>query len=63
MWREYPVNKGDLVKYYDEGWRYGYVDSITDSGDVKIRPMPAYKGPEKLRVVIDADNVEEIERS
>ena len=28
-----------LVSYYDEGWRYGYLEEFTKTGQAKIRPI------------------------
>lgn len=32
---------GSLVKYYNEGWRYGYLDSTDGEHVVCIRPIAA----------------------
>jgi putative ribosome biogenesis GTPase RsgA len=34
---------GDLVSYYDEGWRYGYLEAIEKNKTARIKPIAGYK--------------------
>lgn len=34
---------GELVSYYDEGWRYGYLEAVEKGYIARIRPIAGYK--------------------
>ena len=48
---------GDLVSYYDEGWRYGYLEAIEKGSIARIRPIAGYKVKAVRRTRTSVENV------
>ena len=60
QWPE-GTKEGDLVRYYDSGWRVGYIMAVEKAG-VKIKPIGAYgANPNAIHAIhILGENVERI---
>lgn len=49
---------GKLVTYYSEGYRAGYLDSVSKDGKTaKIQPIPAYRAGTPHKISVDASTV------
>lgn len=52
---------GCLVKYYSEGWRYGYLEDVvyglTEAKAVVIRSISAYKAVKARRVDVPINEI------
>lgn len=51
-----PVQVGGLVRYYRDGWYYGYLDHI-DGATVKIRPIAPKFGAVPRLVIVPTEDV------
>lgn len=55
---------GLLVSYYLDGWRCGYVESVSaTTGVVKIRPVPPYKVESVRCISVPLSDVKKIDRT
>lgn len=51
-----PLGIDDLVRYYDEGWRYGHIVEITKK-HIRVKPIGAI-GSNRDAIRCTHDNVE-----
>lgn len=51
-----PVKIGGLVRYYRDGWYYGYLESISKA-TVKIRPIGPLYGAAPRGVTVPIEDV------
>ena len=50
--------KGELIQYYREGWRAGYIESI--GKNIKVRPVGAYKAGKPHLVAVAVEDLRKV---
>jgi len=59
------MKPGDLVQYFADGWRTGYLKSIDENGLASVQPIAAYKGvtPHKIAIPVKELKTTQMEHS